>query len=893
LKHCRRKNAYLWGVSALLLTLLALVHVPVQTGVAAQPQDSPEGSAELEEAERLHAQALKLYGEGKYDEAIERSSRALSIREKRLGADDLRVAESLHNLGMLYREKGDYARAEPLYLRALSIRERKLEADDPRIATTLNHLGLLNRLKGDYALAEQQYRRALAIREKVLGADDPFVANSLTNLALLYALRTDYDQAESLYRRALGIYESTVGPEDPYVATVLINLGTVYWEKGDYARAEELVRRALRIEEIKLGPEHPNVAQSLANLATLLSEKSDLQQAENMYRRALAIRERVLGPQHPLVASLLSNLSLLFEAKGDAAQAISYQSRANEIRERNLEAILNTGAESQKLLYLAVLAGETDGTVSLHVDFAPANTLAARLALTTLLRRKGRVLDTMSDQVGALRRRLSPDVIALLDRLSEARSRLSNLVLRGPSAANVAQYRAEVDSTEGEVRDLEAEVSKHSVEFRTQSQSVTLERVQATIPPSAALVELSIYRPFNAGAKSRANRWGSPRYVAYVLGRTGPPKWTVLADPVELIDSGVLRLRAALRNPARADVREIARSVDERVMRPIRGLLGNARQVLLSPDGTLNLIPFGALVDERGRYLIERYSFTYLTSGRDLLRMQEHFPNKQGVVVIANPAFDRQTEKPENGLKSADVENLRPPEFKERFGPLGGTTYEAEEIGRLIPADMLMQASATEKAIKHVRAPKILHVATHGFFLANKGQMSFAAASADQFNGLTRFNVRGGTESPLLRSGLALAGANDLNGGDGEDGVLTALEASGLDLWGTKLVVLSACETGLGDVQNGEGVYGLRRALVLAGAESQVMSLWKVSDEVTKDFMAAYYKRLTLGEGRSEALRHVQREVLSLREHAHPYFWASFIAQGDWRNLEGEDAPPD
>jgi CHAT domain-containing protein len=135
-------------------------------------------------------------------------------------------------------------------------------------------------------------------------------------------------------------------------------------------------------------------------------------------------------------------------------------------------------------------------------------------------------------------------------------------------------------------------------------------------------------------------------------------------------------------------------------------------------------------------------------------------------------------------------------------------------------------------------------------------------------------------ENPLLRSGLAFAGANKLASGD-DDGILTAMEASGLDLWGTKLVVLSACETGVGKVTNGDGVYGLRRALVIAGAETLVMSLWQVDDLATRDLMTGYYKKLGAGAARSGALRDVQLELLAKDKYAHPYYWASFLPAGD------------
>jgi CHAT domain-containing protein len=247
------------------------------------------------------------------------------------------------------------------------------------------------------------------------------------------------------------------------------------------------------------------------------------------------------------------------------------------------------------------------------------------------------------------------------------------------------------------------------------------------------------------------------------------------------------------------------------------------------------------------------------------------------------------------------------------FSRLKGTAEEAEAVGAVLPGvRVLTQARATESALKQVSGPRVLHVATHGFFLADQ-----PPGPAEGARGIKLGSAGGGqrvlrqAENPLLRSGLALAGANVGRSAGGEDGILTALEASALDLWGTELVVLSACETGVGEVRNGEGVYGLRRALVLAGSESQVMSLWQVADEATRDLMTAYYRRLLAGEGRTEALRRVQLEMLkgtgrvaggrsrelvlkgsvAEAERGHPYFWAAFIQSGDWRPLGGQTAP--
>jgi CHAT domain-containing protein len=205
-------------------------------------------------------------------------------------------------------------------------------------------------------------------------------------------------------------------------------------------------------------------------------------------------------------------------------------------------------------------------------------------------------------------------------------------------------------------------------------------------------------------------------------------------------------------------------------------------------------------------------------------------------------------------------------------------------------AEVDLGAQSTEGRLKQLHSPWLLHVATHGFFLKDQPD---TLTTGREF-GVGRADVRLRSENPLLRSGLALAGANRRESG-ADDGILTALEVSGMDLTQTELVVLSACETGVGEVRNGDGVYGLRRALVIAGAQSEVMSLWRVDDDATRDLMVAYYRRLLRGEGRSEALRAVQLEMLrggrlerasgASAGRSHPFYWASFILSGDWRPL--------
>ncbi len=298
-------------------------------------------------------------------------------------------------------------------------------------------------------------------------------------------------------------------------------------------------------------------------------------------------------------------------------------------------------------------------------------------------------------------------------------------------------------------------------------------------------------------------------------------------------------------------------------MAPVRAALGSTTTVFLSPDGALSLIPFEALVDESNQYLVETYQFRYLTSGRDLMRIANTAASDNLAVLMGNPTYGvagalvAQADTDDDPTRAIDFENRI-------FPALPGTQVEVELIAPLLPSPLVYtQTNATEAAIKQQAEPSILHIATHGFF----------EPTEDAAN-------------PLLQSGLILAGAADGQSGPDQDGILTALEVTGLNLRGTQLVVLSACQTGLGALSTGEGLYGLRRALVLAGAQSQVISLWKVSDDATQKLMVAYYQILLSDTPRDVALRETQLAFLHSEDYSHPYYWAAFIGSGDWRPLE-------
>ncbi|HNB72218.1 MAG TPA: tetratricopeptide repeat protein [Acidobacteriota bacterium] len=874
------------------------------------------GSDHLNVAFTLNDLAL-FYGEnGDYTQAEQMFKRSLAMKEKSLGPDHLDVATSLNNLGWLYQAKADYTQAEQMFKRSLAIKEKSLGPDHSSVGTSLNNLASLYHNKGDFAQAELLYRRSLAIREKVLGPDHPEVANTLSNLALLYRDQGDYGQAEPLYQRSVAISEKVLGPDHPFLARSLNNLAQVYEAKGDYTQAESLYLRSLAIREKALRPDHPEIAASLNNLAFLYQVKGDYVRAEPLYLRSLAIWERTLSPDHPNVAYSLGNLAGFFQARSETAQAIVYRTRGNEVIERDLLRNLASGSEQQKALYLKTTANQTDQSISLHVQAAPQDEAALRTALTVILRRKGRALDAMTNALAILRSQSDPETQKLLDDYARIVGQISAQTLKGPGQKKLEEHLAYLQSLEAEKNKLENDISRRSGEFKVQTTPITLEGVQQLIPADAALVEYAVYRPVDMKTRT----YGKPRYVAYVVkpgsgtgqgtgdrrqgtggasqnpqsetqspvsppGTRNPEPGTlsfVDLGEAEPIDQVVVTLRKMLSDRSKSvstQVKPTAQVLDQLVMKPVRALVGNTKHLLISPDGALNLIPFAALVDERGQFVVERYTLTYLTSGRDLLRLGVKFASHDAPFVIADPDYA-------TGEGPHLLGQIFPP-----LRRLIGTHMEGEKLKEIFPnAQLKLKGEANETILKQVNRPELIHIATHGYFLKDAAE----EASAKQG---TRVLTRSEeppidpeklrANNPLMRSWLFFAGANK-GGSEDNDGTMTALEAAQLNLWGTKLVTLSACETAVGEAKTGDGVYGLRRALVLAGSEAQMMSLWSVSDQGTRELMVDYYTRLKNGEGRSEALRNTQLKLLKDPKRQHPFYWASFIQSGEWANLDGK-----
>lgn len=813
---------------------------------------------------------------GRYQAAETTGLKALDAQRKLLGENHPEYGGTLNNLGLVYTAQGRYREAAQRLEQAVTSLENSLGPDHPSLGLVLNNWAELYRNQGNYEAALPLYQRALIIQGQALQPLHPELATTLNNMALMAYSVGDYDTAIEWQSAALASFEANFGGEHPHVGLLLNNLGEAHRIRGDLPQAVDYLERALNVQRKVFPNGHPEIALTLNNLGLVSGKQKQFEQAEAYFLEALEIVTATLGEKHPRLVLVFDNLARLYESQGQPQQALPYLKQSLEVENYNLNLVLSTGSEAAKASFFNTLP-PLDRYVSFHLT--AASVAAKDIAFQAVLQRKGRVLEAVTDGLQALRQGLEPADRALLDEWGRVRSQLATLVISGIGTRSPQDYQTQIDTLEAQSRQLETTLGNRSSRFRNASQEISLANIQTQIPSNGALVEFVAYVPSSIDQQGEST-YDSLRYAAYILKPSGEIAWQDLGEAAA-IDATLTEFRRLLQTRSQR-LKPVARRLYSQLFAPLSAELAGVEHLLLAPDGQLNLIPFAALINETDQYLLEAYQITYLTSGRDLLRLDDTAASQQKPVLIANPDYNAAAQTVVaaastrgSGQRAADLSNLT-------FGPLAGTAVEAEEISQqLAEVTLLTGTHATENRLKRVESPRVLHIATHGFFLKDRvSEVTDATPQSLRGTGVAANSL----SDPLLRSGLALAGFNQRSSG-AEDGVLTALEAANLNLNGTQLVVLSACETGVGEVRNGAGVYGLRRAFVMAGAQTQILSLWQVSDLATKDLMVGYYQQLQANQGRSEALREIQLAMLE-SEYAHPYYWAAFIPSGDWRPMQ-------
>jgi CHAT domain-containing protein/tetratricopeptide (TPR) repeat protein len=803
----------------------------------------------------------------------------------------------------------------------------------------------------NYSASEPQTLQALEIRRRVLGEEHPDFAASLSSLAELYRSMGNYEAAEPLYLQALEIRRRVLGEEHPDFAASLNNLAELYRSIGNYAAAEPLYLQALEIRRRVLGEEHPAFATSLNNLATLYYSIGKYGAAEPLYRQVLEIERRVLGEEHPAFATSLNNLATLCAATGRLGEAYSCFVSCSHTRDTVLAEILSSAAESHRAAFLVKLRPEVDGFLSFVLEHFADSPSHVTAALDLLLGRKAMGLEVTATQRHALLSGRYPELAERIKDLSILQAQIVRKRLDGPGSEDLKAHGERLAEWEDRRDWLEAELAREIPEMRLEHRLRTVDReaVALALPQDCALLEFVRVHcfDFRAVPARGEHQWKPARYLAFVLVADRTQEVRLLdLGPAAAIDEMILTFRKLMAEgdrgrPSSASIDDASGSsgLTRSLADPLAAAARGHKRLFLAPDSTLATLPFELLEQSNGRLLTEDFEISYLSTGRDLLRFGvESTITPVEPLVAADPAFEMAGAGPEVEARS-NQERVDRRAIREQgvtFARLPGSGVEGERIARKLEVSAWLGEEVMETRLKQRRSPRVLHLSTHGFFLPDVKRDLEAEWRMQSLGAEQRLRMLPHDQNPMLRSGLALSGAETwLRGAalpeEAEDGLLFAEDVAGMDLSATEIVVLSACETGLGESKTGDGVYGLRRAFVLAGAKTLVMSLWKVPDMATAILMDRFYDHLLAGEWRHQALRQAQRDLREMRVDAmretwlsdemidrfapdqagkrelkwlrahpddhrpfeHPFYWGAFICQGETAPLTLSPIPSD
>jgi CHAT domain-containing protein len=837
----------------------------------------------IQTAKWLHELGYLCYRLGRYPQAEQHYRQSRALFEAKLGAQSIYLGPVLGNLAMLQADLGHYASAVDLYQRSRQIYEAHKKGRD--VAQTLYNLASLHVHRGQYRQAQALLDEALARAQKVVGDDHPLVAGILNSLAFLNHFHLDhFAAAEPYYLRSVNILEKI--QQDPktrtdpgYLAAFRINLGVYYRDAGNFTRAREYLTRGRTQYETLLGREHPYVASVLKDLAELDRLEGKFDEAEKLLRTCLAIREKQLGATHPYSTDCRNALARLYVSAHRLAEAGRWTERARQTSRGHIAGVLTALTEAEQLNFLDGDEARAWRQALTLAEQQAADPTLVRLSAGWVLNGKGLAHQTLAEAQLLTRASRAGELGPVTRRLLQTRQELAHLAVSiqaGRPDRQAQDLRARLEQQE---QQLAVQLRQAGNTLADQDRWVPLDRVQARLAPDAVLIELVRFEPLDFAAANGLLKRGPARYAAWVIPPAGGTPRLVSLGRADWIDDLVRQARALLRaSVVRKDLRSMGEPEAEQALR--QRLQGLAKKVLhpllphireaphwiISPDSQLWLVPWCALPLSADKYVIEKHAVSYVVSGRDLER-----PPSQGQagrpLVLADPDYGAlRPAEPGAELRLGTILRL----------PLTATEAEqsAPQITRYagVEAVVKCEKEATAEAVLAVHGPRVLVLSTHGYFLPDRDEPT--EEERDRTN----------RENPLLRGGLLLAGCN-LPPRDGRpQGVLTALDVVGLDLRGTQLVVLSACDTGLGEVRNGEGVAGLRQAFQLAGAHSVIATLWAVPDTDTALLMTAFFKNLADGQSKSAALRNAQMDRIRARRDrtaaAHPFYWAAFTLTG-------------
>ncbi|MBI0400296.1 CHAT domain-containing tetratricopeptide repeat protein [Cyclobacterium marinum] len=852
----------------------------------------------------------------RYVEAERLMFMATGIRKTQFGENHPSYASSLSNLAGLFKRMGRYAKAEPLYIQVLEIRKTQLGENHPDYATSLSNLAVMYESVGQYANAVPLMVKANGIYKTQFGENHPDYATSLHNLGMLYTNMGRYANAEPLMLKAKGIYKTQMGEGHPSYATSINNLAVLYNSMGRNDEAEPLYAQGLKIRKRKLGKDHPSYAASLNNLANHYKDIGRYAKAKRLYLRSMKIMKPQMDGHHPDYASSLNNMAVLHHTIGQYAQAEPLLLQGQQIDLHQLRIVFPTLSEKEKEQFLNTLNFNFEFFHSFALKRQQSNPAITANQYDNALLLKGMLLQSsvqMRERILASGDTTAIRIFGDWQMLKRQWLKQSNIPKSEREKAGISP-----EATLAKVNTLEKELSSRSEIFAEATDTVhtNWQDIQQELKQGEAAIELIRYDWYDK------NWTDTVHYAALIVTSETKdhPHLVLLENGTELEERGAQSYQSAFATRGASRVAGAYNPIPTDSLyayfwQPIQKALdslGGAGKVYLSPDGVYHTLNLQTLKNsETGKFLLETLDIERVGSTKDLVKKKEQRAHNNNAILAGYPTYPASPEAVASALERYQQGQAAPGHTASRsssnygtyqtyrainanrnsISPLPGTLAEVEQLTSIfdrvgLTSSALLENAASEDVLKKVKSPRILHIATHGFFEPESEQQAEDLNREMLMSGLGRETV---SENPYLRCGLYLAGAEttlknrtnpNFRRPEGqEDGILTAYEATLLNLRGTELVVLSACETGLGVTKNGEGVYGLQRAFQVAGAETVIFSLWKVADQQTQEMMGLFYQNWLQKDMTKRAAFEAAQQTIK-EKYKVPYFWGAFVMIG-------------
>ncbi len=820
---------------------------------------------------------------GQYKKAKPLYIEAKEIRANNPGKRSSDYAGSCNNLALLYLYQGFYDEAEPLFWEAIEIDTTNVGTKKNKdYAIDCDNLALLYREIGQYKKAEHLHLEIKELNEDLYGKNSYSYAKSCSHLAELYATMKKYEKSIALNQEAMQIRDSLFGQKSVEYAKSCNTLAGDYAETGEYEKAKQLFLKARQIRKEVLGKLHPDYAISCSNLGIFNSELGEYTKAEPYFLETRKIREEVLGKQHPDYSKTCYDLGTLYRNLHNNNKANYFYTEAVHSKKNQLKDFFQFASEIEKLAYIKKNRALVNAFFSFYdSDYSPAS---QGLSYEVTLANRNLILSSSQQLRNAIYN--SPDTVIKIkyNAWIDSREQISFWY-----AKPIAERRGNIKDLEDRSNILEKELTRLSSDFRKEqvSKEITCKNIQEYLKPNEAAIEFVEFEYYN-----RKRSTDSTYYIGLVIRKDKPEP-----SLVHLFEKKQLDILLANREDLATDNRINTlytknKSLYHLTWKPLEKYLHGISKIYFASAGNLFKISFAALPVNDKQVLGDKYQLIQLNTTATVADNKQTFLNASDQIQLyGGVQYDADSAELKDAVKQYDVgnENSRslPPDLNlsGNWKYLPGTENEASQIESLGHQNNFIThfssgINATEesfKALSSKASPSVLHIATHGFF--------FPDPKEDKRDSLQqKFESSGKafkqSDNPLFRSGLLFAGANNAWLGkpiEGiEDGILTAYEVSNMYLPNTKLVVLSACETALGDIQGSEGVYGLQRAFKMAGVQNLVMSLWKISDRETAEFMQLFYKNLFNRQSVNDAFYNAQT-IMKNKYRNEPYKWAAWV----------------